>query len=303
MKLFLSVFLLVFWLTSCIDENNPTAPTTKDVSRADTLTVRDTIVVRDTIRITDSLALKDTVPKLDTVVKYDTTIPVLPDDNFNKRKTVMTSSYSVSNDTLTKISQTFECVNDIAVPIIDTTVFTMQMKGNQLFLTDVGDWVDTLTRIGNGTQLFGDWLNSEGGVSTFTEHEILMSVSQKEMIDVFKLEFSRSFDYSGIIIDTSKMNVIYIIGTTTHDTMSVSVNSDLELVYTSSDPKNPIWNWNLFGSSRCEDSVLPPWFLDFFAQNTSDVSLAKKNAKPASVSQHKRFPLNLKIITPNNTLF
>lgn len=152
-----------------------------------------------------------------------------------------TYTYSMSGNTaISSYPQTISVscdsnnilVSDTSYAYIDTTTITLLNNDNLMVSKHTDGYSDTLTRVGTGSGVQGEWTNSYGmtiqvGVNTVTE-----SYNYADML-VVDLSFMTSY-YNVSIVKISS-NQVSITGNSSHEVVTITVNSSTgDATYSSS---------------------------------------------------------------------
>jgi hypothetical protein len=190
-------------------------------------------------------------------------------------------AYTNTASSITTISVSTSCDSTTLVTSRDTSTSTYTVTATTLTMIDSTD-TTTLTRVGTGSGLQGTWLVANatdltGCYMVVTAANIAVWAPKALMMTMIRVGFLGAFAQAqGITVDTSSAEVTRLTGTTTHEVVTLSLNAQGDLVWSSSVAAHATTTMALLNVTTCPQDEPPVWLGDFMMANQGTAKALRK---------------------------
>lgn len=213
---------------------------------------------------------------------------------------INTMTYTVSGDKIIVSNpQTIytECdsnnilVSDTTHASIDTATFVLSNNNNFMVVKHSDGEIDSLTRVGTGSSIQGQWTSARGYTVDIGASTITLTLDYADML---VSEFDYMSSYVNVTIAKTSSNSVTITGNISHEVVTISINSSTGDVTYSSTVSSHAAATVYANPTSCPNDG-PAWLEEFFMANPK---IAKNAVSAPTSSTHRLLTLLTKKPAP-----
>jgi hypothetical protein len=204
---------------------------------------------------------------------------------------MMQMNYTASGSQLTVYIVSTHCDSNVLVTERDTSTGTYSIHGDTLLSIDSTNDTTKFKRYGSGNGLQGTWIPLDTATFSYGNAYMVVGASTMQvwvpktyLIDEMKQGMLGAFQQlPGITVDTSVAGVIKLTGNTTHEVVTITANSQGQLVWSSTLASHTTFAYTMINPTTCPQEMMPAWLTEFMLANTGLVTLPKMSLNGSAI--------------------